>query len=214
MNAKTIRVVIADDHTVVRRGMAVLIEQNSDIKVVADFNNGLDAKKWLDSNSCDVVLLDIAMPGIGGVDLLGHLRITQPKLPVVILSSYSEDQYAVRMIMDGAAGYLNKECAPEEVVNAVRIANSGSRYFSASVAGLLADTLAGSGAKLPHESLSIRELQIFTMLASAKTVTQIATKLNLSSKTVSTYRTRILEKMNMDNNAQLMRYAVDNRLID
>ncbi len=208
-----IRILIADDHTIVRRGLTLLLEQSPDIKVVADFNNGADAKLWLDSTSCDVALIDIVMPGMGGVDLLKHLKNTQPDLPVIILTSYPEDQFAVTLIKDGAAGYLNKECAPEEVVNAVRMVRNGNRYFSAAVAGMLADALVGSKTRLPHESLSIREFQIFKLLAYAYTVTQIATKLNLSSKTISTYRSRIMEKMGMDSNAQLMRYAVDNKLI-
>ena len=208
-----IQILIADDHAIVRQGLKLILENNPDLEVVADFTNGADARDWLEINNCDVALLDIAMPGISGIDLLKHLRNVKPELPVLILSSYPEDQYAVRLIKDGAAGYLNKECAPEEVVNAVKRVLEGNRYISPSVAEMFVNELCKPNRKLPHEILSNREYQIFILFATAKTAVEIAMDLQLSAKTVSTYRKRILEKMLLNNNAELMRYAVDKHLL-
>jgi two-component system, NarL family, invasion response regulator UvrY len=205
-------ILIADDHATVRQGLTLILEKTPGMKVVANCSNGTDAKSWLSINKCDVVLLDIAMPGMSGIDLLKHLQKEKPKLPVLILSSYPEDQYAVRLIKAGAAGYLNKECAPEEVVNAVRCVLGGKRYISPAVVEMLADELSMPEGKLPHETLTNREYQIFLQLASARTVTEIAGSLKLSAKTISTYRSRILEKMHLHNNAELMRYAIKKKL--
>lgn len=208
-----IRILIADDHATVRHGLMLILEQNPEIKVVAECANGTDTLNWLGKNGCDVALIDIAMPGMNGIDLLKHLRREKPKLPVLILSSYPEDQYAVRLIKAGAAGYLNKECAPEEVVSAVLSVMGGKRHISPAVVEMLANELSMPEGKLPHETLSNREYQIFLQIASAKSVAEIAGALQLSSKTISTYRSRILEKMHLQNNAELMRYAVKKNLI-
>lgn len=207
-----IRVLIADDHATVRQGLTLILEKSPGMKVVANFSNGTDTKNWLGTHNCDVALLDIAMPGMNGIDLLKHLRKEKPKLPVLILSSYPEDQYAVRLIKAGAAGYLNKECAPEEVVSAVHSVLGGKRYISPAVVEMLADELSIPDGKLPHDTLTNREYQIFLQLASARTVSEIASSLKLSAKTISTYRSRILEKMHLHNNAELMRYAIRNKL--
>ena len=207
-----IRILIADDHTVVRLGLVQIIEKNPDMKVVAEHTNGIDALNWIRSHDCDVALVDIAMPGINGIDLLKQLREEKPKLPVLILSIYPEDQYAVRLIRAGAAGYLNKECAPTEVVEAVRNVVGGKVHISPAVAKMLANEVSRPDGKLPHETLSNREYQIFLLFASAKTISEIAEALSLSVKTVSTYRARILEKMNMRNNVEMMQYAVDKHL--
>jgi len=209
-----IRILIADDHTVVCQGLTLILEKSREMKIVASCTNGTDALNWLHSNDCDVALIDIAMPGMNGIDLLKHLRKEKPKLPVLILSAYPEDQYAVRLIKAGAAGYLNKECAPEEVVSAVRSVLAGKRHISPAVVEMLANELNMPDGKPPHETLSNREYQIFMLLASAKTVSEIADTLGLSAKTISTYRTRIMEKMYLHNNAELMRYAIDNHLMD
>jgi two-component system invasion response regulator UvrY len=208
-----IRILIADDHATVRHGLMLILEQNPGMKVVAECANGTDTLNWLGKNGCDVALIDIAMPGMNGIDLLKHLRREKPKLPVLILSSYPEDQYAVRLIKAGAAGYLNKECAPEEVVSAVLSVMGGKRHISPAVVEMLANELSMPEGKLPHETLSNREYQIFLQIASAKSVAEIASALQLSSKTISTYRSRILEKMQLQNNAELMRYAVKKNLI-
>lgn len=208
-----IRILIADDHNVVRQGLTQILETSGEMKIVANCTNGIDALNWLLKNDCDVALLDISMPGMSGIDLLKQLRKEKPKLPVLILSAYPEDQYAVRLIKTGAAGYLNKECAPEEVVAAVRDVLDGKRHISPAVAEMLANELSIPDGKLPHETLSNREYQIFMLLASAKTVAEIADILKLSAKTISTYRGRILEKTHLKNNAELMRYAVDKQLM-
>lgn len=208
-----IRILIADDHAIVRNGLTLILERGDEMKIVASFTNGDDALNWLWDNDCDVALIDIAMPGMNGIDLLKQVRKGKPALPVLILSAYPEDQYAVRLIKAGAAGYLNKECAPEEVVAAVHSVLNGHRYITPAVSELLANELSIPNGKLPHETLSNREYQIFMLLAFAKTVAEIADALKLSTKTVSTYRARILEKMHLQNNAQLMRYVVENHLV-
>lgn len=208
-----IRILIADDHNVVRQGLTLILDRNHGMKVVASCTNGTDALNWLRKNDCDVALIDIAMPGMNGIDLLKHLRNDHPKLPVLILSAYPEDQYAVRLIKAGAAGYLNKECAPDEVVAAVQTVLSGKRHISPAVVEMLANEVSLPDGKRPHETLSNREHQIFLLLASAKTYAEIAEILKLSVKTVSTYRNRILEKMQLQNNAELMFYAVSHNLL-
>jgi DNA-binding NarL/FixJ family response regulator len=209
-----IRILIADDHAIVRRGLKQILEQSGDIKVVAEHGDGADALRWIRANDCDVALLDIAMPGRGGIDVLKQLHEEKPKLPVLILSIYPEDQYAVRLIRAGAAGYLTKESAPEVVTEAVRRVADGKKYISPAVAEMLANELGAPEGKLPHETLSDREFQIFLLLASARTVSEIAGALAVSAKTVSTHRSRILEKMQLRNNAELMRYAVEQRLME
>lgn len=209
-----IRIVIADDHDVVRKGLALILEATGEMKVVNSFSNGTDALNWFYKNDCDVALIDISMPGMNGIDLLMHLRNEKPKLPVLILSAHPEDQYAVRLIKNGAAGYLNKDCLSDEVLRAVRCVLGGKRHISPAVAELLANEVSFPDGKHPHETLSMREYQIFMLLASAKTPTEIASLLKLSVRTVSTYRNRLLEKMNMRTNAELMRYAVDHHLVE
>ena len=207
-----IRILIADDHNIVRFGLMQIMAKNPDMQVVAEHTNGIDALNWIRSHDCDVALLDIAMPGINGIDLLKQLHVEKPGLPVLILSVYPEDQYAVRLIRAGASGYLNKECAPTEVVEAVRSVVSGKMHISPAVVKMLASEVSRPEGKLPHETLSNREYQIFLLFASAKTISEIAETLSLSVKTVSTYRTRILEKMNLRNNVELMQYVVDKQL--
>jgi len=209
-----IRILIADDHAIVRRGLKQILEESPEMRVVAEAANGVDALHWIRANDCDVALLDISMPGRSGVEVLKQLREEKPKLPVLILSIYPEDQYAVRLIKAGAAGYLTKDSAPTEVVEAVRRVVSGKKYISPTVAEMLADELGAPDEKLPHQTLSDREYQIFLLLASAKTPTEIAAALALSVKTVSTHRHRILEKMHLRNNAELMHYAIEKRLVE
>lgn len=207
-----IRLVIADDHAIVRQGLKKILDESSDMEIVAEHANGADALRWIRANDCDVVLLDIAMPGRSGIEVLKQLHEERPKLPILILSIYPEDQYAVRLIKAGAAGYLTKESAPEIVMDAVRRVAAGKKYINPAVAEMLANEFGAQEGKLPHETLSDREYQIFLLLASARTVSEIADALSLSVKTISTYRTRILEKMQLRNNAELMRYAVEKHL--
>ncbi|MDD2915929.1 MAG: response regulator transcription factor [Gallionella sp.] len=207
-----IRIMIVDDHAIVRQGLAQILENTRKMKVVAEYANGIDALNWLRNNDCDIALIDISMPEINGIDLLKRLREITAKLPVLVISAHPEDQYAVRLLKAGANGYLVKECAPEDVVAAVNCVLGGKKYISADVAEMLTNELRAPGEKLPHETLSNREYQIFMLLASAKTTTEIAETLRLSSKTISTYRNRILEKMRMRNNAELMQYAISKKL--
>ena len=209
-----IRVLIADDHAIVRQGLARILEKSGDIQIVAEHENGTDVLNWLRTNNCDIALIDISMPGMNGIDLLKQLQETKPKLPALVISIYSEDQYAVRLIKAGAAGYLTKGCAPAIVVEAVRQVASGKKYISPAVAEMLANEIGDAHEKLPHKTLSDREYQIFLLLSSAKTVAEIAALLALSTKTVSTYRTRIMEKMRLHNNAELMHYAINNHLTE
>jgi DNA-binding NarL/FixJ family response regulator len=208
-----IRILIADDHAIVRQGLKKILGESAEMRVVAEHDNGADALRWIRANDCDVALLDIAMPGMSGIDVLKQLHDEKPKLPILILSIYPEDQYAVRLIKAGAAGYLTKESAPEVVTEAVRRVAAGKKYISPAAAEMLANEFGAPEGKLPHETLSDREFQIFLLLASARTVSEIADALALSVKTVSTYRGRILEKMQLRNNAELMRYAVENHLM-
>ena len=212
-----ISILLVDDHAMLRHGLMQILEKGGDMKIVAECDNGVDAMKWLHDHDhvhdCDVMLLDIAMPGMGGIDLLKQLKQQKSRLPVLVISSYPEDQYAVRLIKAGASGYLNKECAATEVVSAVRSVVSGKMHISPAVARLLTNEINLPANKLVHETLSDREYQIYMLIISAKTVKEIADATHLSSRTVSTYRTRILEKMHLRNNSELMRYAVENHLI-
>jgi len=207
-----IRILIVDDHDLVRHGLRRIFEKTEGMAVVAEYDNGADALHWIRRNDCDVVLLDIAMPDRSGIEVLKQIHEEKPRLPVLILSNYPEDQYAVRLIKSGAAGYLTKGCATAVVVEAVRDVAGGKKYFSPAVLELLTAELSMPEGKLPHETLSNREFEIFRLFASAKTVTEIAATLNLSGKTVSTYRARILEKMKLRNNAEMMQYAIDKHL--
>jgi two-component system, NarL family, invasion response regulator UvrY len=207
-----IRILIADDHAIVRHGLRQIVEKSGEMCVVAEADSGIDALHKIREIECDVVLLDISMPDMSGIDVLKQIHAEKPKLPVLILSIYSEDQYAMRLIKAGAAGYMTKDSAPPEVVKALLHVASGKKYISPVVAEILANEIGADEEKLPHQLLSDREYQIFLLLASAKTVSEIADALALSVKTVSTYRSRILEKMHLSNNAELMRYAIDNHL--
>ena len=196
-----------------RQGLKQILEESDGINIVSEHDNGTDALDWLRKHDCDIALIDIAMPGMNGIDLLKKLHKEKPKLPVLVLSIYAEDQYAVRLIRAGASGYLTKECAPMEVVAAVRCVAEGKKYVSPAVLKMLANEADNSHDKQPHEILSDREYQIFLQLAAAKTVTAIADGLGLSVKTVSTYRSRILEKMHLHNNQELMYYAIEHHIV-
>jgi DNA-binding NarL/FixJ family response regulator len=209
-----ISILLVDDHAIVRNGLKQILEKGGDMKIVAECASGGDALIWLREHKCDVILLDIAMPGMSGIDLLKQFnQKSSKKIPVLVISSYPEDQYAVRLIKVGASGYLNKECAPEEVVSAVRNVVSGKMHISPAVVQMLTNELNMPEGKLPHETLSNREYEIYMLIISAKTVKEIADATHLSSRTVSTYRTRILEKLCLRNNAELMRYAVEHHLM-
>ena len=207
-----IRILIADDHAIIRHGLKQIIEESGEMRVVAEADCGIDALRKIRGIECDVVLLDISMPDMSGIDVLKQIHAERPQLPILILSIYPEDQYAMRLIKAGAAGYMTKESAPPEVVKALLRVAGGKKYISAAVAEILANELGTAEERLPHQILSDREYQIFLLLASAQTVSEIADALALSVKTVSTYRSRVLEKMRLNNNAELMRYAIDHHL--
>ena len=209
-----IRILIADDHAIVRQGLARILEKSGEMQIVAEYGNGADALNWLRNHDCDIALIDISMPGMSGIDVLKQLQKEKPKLPVLIISIYAEDQYAVRLIRAGAAGYLTKGCAPAILLEAVYRVVGGKKYISPAVAEMLASEIGGAQEKPLHETLSDREYQIFLLLASAQTVAEIAEALALSAKTISTYRTRIMEKMHLHNNAELMRYAIEKHLTE
>ena len=209
-----IRILIADDHAIVREGLKQILAETPDIIVSDEARNGQEVLDKVSKNDYDVVLLDISMPGRSGIEILKLLKSEQPKLSVLILSMYSEEQYALRAIRGGAAGYLTKESAPDELIDAIRKVSLGRKYISPSVAEKLAVNIEEDIAKAPHETLSDREYQVMCMIASGSTIKEIAEELSLSVKTISTYRSRILEKMNMKSNAALTHYAVQNRLVD
>lgn len=209
-----LRILIADDHPVVRQGLRQIITETSDMVVVDEASNGWEVLSKVRASSYDVVLLDISMPGRSGVDILKELKDERPGLPVLILSIHPEEQYASRALRAGASGYLTKESAPDELVAAIRKISTGGKYVSSSLAEILASELGTSDEELPHKTLSDREYQVMRMIALGKTVTEIAEELLLSVKTVGTYRSRILEKMKMKNNAEITYYAVKNRLVD
>lgn len=207
-----INVLIADDHAVVRRGLRQILAETSDIVVGAEAGTADDVLQLVRDSRFDVVVLDIAIPRANGLDLLVQIRRERPQLPVLILTVYSEEQYAVRAIKAGAAGFLTKESAPERLLEAVRKVAAGGRFVSAELGETLASIVAGEAAGVPHERLSDREFEVLKMLASGKTVSQVAVEIDLSVKTVSTYRTRILKKMEMKTNAELTHYAVKHGL--
>ena len=209
-----IRILIADDHAIVRAGLKQFIAHEQDMIVTGEAGDGAETLAFVRTGEYDVVLLDLSMPGKNGIDTLRQLKRTCPELPVLILSAYSEQQYAVSLLRAGASGYINKESASDQLVAAIRSVVNGGKYVSPSVAQVLVSDLSGDSDKPPHATLSKREFQIFYKLAGGTTVSKIAEELFLSVKTVSTYRARILEKMQMTSNADLTHYAVRNNLID
>jgi two-component system invasion response regulator UvrY len=208
-----IKVFIVDDHIIFREGLKKVIAATSDIKVAGEAGDGQEALSTILKHAYDIVLLDLALPGMEGLDVLRALKAQRPTLPVLILSMYAEEQYAVRVLKEGASGYLTKESVPSELIRAIRKATQGGRYISDSLGERLAGELTGESEKQPHERLSNREHQIFLMIAAGKTVKEIAHELSLARTTITSYRTRILEKMNLQTNADLIRYAIENRLV-
>ncbi len=209
-----VKILIADDHIIVRKGLKQIISETSDMVVADEASNGQEVLDKVRKNGFDMILLDISMPGRTGLDILRELKTEKPKLPILVLSMYPEEQYAVRVLRAGASGYLTKESAPEELIAAIRKVSLGKKYVTPSVAERLAFDLDVDSEKPLHETLSDREYQVLCLIASGKTVGEIADKLSLSAKTISTYRARILEKMNMKNNAELTHYAIQHKLVE
>ncbi len=208
-----IRVGIVDDHAIVRSGLRQYLSDHVDLRVTGEAANGIEALEMARQGDVDVLVMDLSMPDQSGVDALSAIKARFPDLAVLILSGFPETHYATTLLRQGASGYLNKECDPEEIATAIRTVARGRRYITAAVAEMLADGAAGVGDKLPHETLSERELQVFLRLAKGETIGHMAEAMFLSVKTVSTYRTRVLEKLNLKTNSELTYYALKNGLI-
>jgi DNA-binding NarL/FixJ family response regulator len=209
-----IKVFIADDHPLVRKGMAELLREESDLEVVGEGSDAHDVIEGLGKQGADVLIMDYSMPGRSGLDLVREVGELFPRLSILILSMHPEERFAVRALRAGAAGYLTKETAPEKILEAIRKVASGRKYVSPSLAERLALDYGRKTEKSPHEVLSDRELQVMCMIASGKKVKEIADELNLSFRTINTFRSRILQKMNMRSNVELTHYAIENKLID
>ena len=213
-NIVYMRIIIADDHAVVRKGLRQILQEEFPSAEIAETADSDDLLNLVMREQWDVVISDISMPGRGGLEVLQQIRQQFPKLPVLILSVHPEDQYAIRVLKAGASGYLSKESAQGEVVKAVHKVLMGKKYITPSLAEKLADSLDQGTEKLPHEFLSDREYEVFKLLAAGRSVSEIGEKLSLSSTTISTYRSRVLTKMNMKTNADLTLYAVENNLLE
>ena len=208
-----INILIADDHAIVREGLKQIVSSEPDMKVTGEAHNAQGVLDLVRDRNWDVVVLDINMPGRNGLEVLKELKRERPALPVLVLSVHPEEQYGIRVLKAGAAGYMNKESAPEELVTAIRKVIRGGKYLTPTLAERLAFQVADGSEQHPHEKLSDRELQVLCLIASGKTVSEIAGDLSLSVKTISTYRARILEKMSMKSSAELTRYALQNHLV-
>ncbi len=209
-----IDIYIADDHAIVRKGLSTLINETWDMQLIGEGKNGNEVISTLSKKSCDVLVLDISMPGQNGLEILKHMKRIKPNLPVLILSMHSENQYAKRMLKAGASGYLNKESASMELIKAIRKIYNGHKYITGNVAEMLVDDLFGGHEGHRYEKLSDREFEIMQLIATGQTVSEIAEKLFLSVKTISTHRHHILEKLNLKNNAQIICYALKHNLVD
>ena len=208
------RVLIADDHRLVREGLKKILTETPDIVVVAEASTGDEVLERIRKQDCDVILLDITMPGKSGLDVLRELHKTKQHVKVLVLSMHPEEQYAVRALKLGAAGYLTKRSASEELIAAVQSVSAGKKYITKALTESLASVMAGDSEKSPDESLSRREHQVFRLIAQGKSIKEIAALLSLSIKTVSTYRSRVLQKMGMKNSAALVYYAVTNGMVE
>ena len=207
-----IKILIADDHAIVREGLKQIVAEESDMKVTGEAGNADEVFEILKTNNFDIAILDINMPGKSGLDLLKDLKIQYPKLPVLILSMYGEEQYGIRALKAGALGYLRKVSAPNELVTAIRKIVSGGKYISQTLAEKLADAVDDSYNKLPHEILSDREFEVMCKIASGESAEKISDDLSISIHTFYTYRNRIFEKMNMKSNVELTQYVINNKL--
>jgi two-component system invasion response regulator UvrY len=208
-----IRVLIADDHTIVRSGLRQLLNDEADVETVGEARNGNEVLELLSRAKVDVVVLDISMPGRNGLDTLKEIRKQYPAVSVVVLSMHPKDQYAVRILKAGAAAYVTKESAPDELVRAIRRAAGGHKYITPDVAEMLADFLQNRNPDEPHRLLTDRELQVFMMVAAGKSSSLIANELNLSIKTISTYKSRIVEKTGLNTSSEITRYSIEHGLL-
>lgn len=208
------KILLVDDHKIVRQGLRNLIEMESDLLVADEAASGVEALQLIRKNTYDIVVLDISMPDKNGVDTLHDLKHIAPDLPVLVLSGYAEEQYALNLMRSGCKGYLSKDADSDEIIKAIRVIANGKKYISSELADLMTSELSHPSEKQLHETLSEREFQVFYKLASGVTPSEIANELNISIKTVSTYRSRILEKMSLKTNADLTYYAIKYALVD
>jgi len=209
-----IKILIVDDHAIVREGLSRIIGAETDMIVAGMAKDGTEVIRLMLDNEIDVVVLDISMPGKSGLDLIKDLKQVQPLVKILMLSMYPEERFAMRSIKAGASGYLTKEMAPEEIVSAVRTIYSGRKYITPALADMIAEELQNPSEKVPHELLSDREFEVLCMLAIGKPVVEIASTLSLSESTVSTYRMRILQKMNLKTNSDLIHYGIEHGLVE
>jgi two-component system, NarL family, invasion response regulator UvrY len=207
-----IKVMIVDDHAIVREGLKKIIEFEKDINVPWIAKNAAEALKFVSTQKMDVVILDISMPGRSGLDIIKDIKTIRPEVAIIMLSMYQEERFAVRAFKSGAAGYLTKEMASEEIINAIRKVNAGGKFISQRFAEKLVDEMNQPAERQPHENLSGREYEVMMLIAAGKSITEIAHDLAISDRTVSTYRKRILEKMNLKNSAELIRYTISTGL--
>jgi two-component system invasion response regulator UvrY len=214
MNPNQIKVIIADDHAILRAGLKQILAETSDIVVIAEAQNAMEAIKLGCQYLADVMLLDISLPDRSGMDVLKYIKRENNQIAILMLSMYKEDQYAIRALKSGASGYLCKQSASSELVNAIQTVAKGKKYITAEVAEILANQIGMENHTVLHEKLSDREFQTLKMIASGLSVGEIATKLSLSVKTISMYRRRLLDKMQLQNNAELTHYAFKNNLVD
>ena len=208
-----INILIVDDHAIVREGLKTILKLETGIAVVGMAKNAAEALKLVSSNKPDVIILDISLPGRNGLEIIKDVKKIQPHVKIIMLSIYPEDRFAIRAFKAGASGYLTKEMAPEMIVEAIRKVSTGGKYITPAIAEKLADELNELNDKSPHERLSDREFDVMCMVGSGKSLIEIAEKLGISDRTVSTYRTRILKKMNLKNNSGIIHYVIDNGLI-
>ena len=209
-----IKVILADDHPILREGIKSILERQNDFKVVEQFDNGTDLLKKISKKQCDILILDLSLPGKSGLEVLKELRNFIPKLPVLILSVHPEEQYAIPVLKAAASGYLTKECIPEKLVQAIRKIYEGGIYVSESLNDRLPVILKGNSSKAASEILTEREFQIFLLIASGQTPSEIGEKLNLSVKTISSHRSHIMDKLDLKTSADLTRYAIRHELIE
>jgi len=209
-----IKILIADDHLIVREGIKRIIDDSADMNIVAEASNGMEALELIWKNKYDLILLDISMPRQNGLQTLKEIKKHDKNLPVLLLSMHAEQQYAMRAIKAGASGYMTKDAASSQLVDAIRKINDGRKYISSEVADLLATDLYHDNEKDPHEYLSDREFEVLKMIARGESIKVIAKNLSISPKTVSTYRSRILEKLNLDTNSDIIHYTIDYKLVD
>ncbi|MGE5523027.1 MAG: response regulator [Rhodospirillaceae bacterium] len=209
-----IHVFITDDHAIVRQGLKQILADTSDIAFAGEAETGAGAVQAVRNTPCDVLLLDISLPDRNGIEVLKQIKREHPKLPVLMLSMHMEREFAIRALKAGAAGYLTKQSAPMQLVAAIRHVSAGRKYLTPSIAEEVANALSGSDEQNPHEALSDREYQTMCLIAAGKSLSDIASELVISPKTVSVYRARVLEKLNLKNNSDITRYAIRNQLVE